>query len=158
MLLLIGAVKGCVMSDDYEKTYQRYRKVIKNTQHSREEIADICAQYMVRYRAVCFRIRLAERVAVLQIERLALDMKMDLSEALRNLATSIKTAQAKEVRWKAQERARKRHAKDPRQTDKAKVRECWEAWRGKPSNYPSKAAFARDMLEKYENLKSQKKI
>ncbi|MBI3376593.1 MAG: hypothetical protein HY017_33165 [Betaproteobacteria bacterium] len=48
--------------------------------------------------------------------------------------------------------------KDPRQQEKKLVFECWQEWRKKPDNYESKAAFARDMREKVEHLKSQKKI
>jgi hypothetical protein len=51
-----------------------------------------------------------------------------------------------------------RIAKDPKQKDKTAVFECWRKWQLEPANYKSKAAFARDMLSKYENLKSQKKI
>jgi len=46
-------------------------------------------------------------------------------------------------------------ATDPKQKDKALVRECWDAWRQDPGRYKSKAAFARDMREKFPNLESQ---
>ncbi|CAM8664553.1 hypothetical protein MCEZEM1_01796 [Comamonadaceae bacterium] len=42
-----------------------------------------------------------------------------------------------------------------KQKDKALVRECWDAWKSKPNSYKSKAAFARDMREKFTNLESQ---
>ncbi len=42
--------------------------------------------------------------------------------------------------------------KDPKQLDKALVRECWEAWQAKPESYPTQAAFARDMLTKCAHL------
>jgi len=48
-----------------------------------------------------------------------------------------------------------RHATDPKQKDKALVRECWVEWQKEPSRYKTKAAFARDMLDKFESLKSQ---
>lgn len=51
--------------------------------------------------------------------------------------------------------AQQRLKNDPRQRDKQAVRECWELWRSHPNRYRSKAAFARDMLTKFENLKSQ---
>ena len=44
------------------------------------------------------------------------------------------------------------------QTAKENVRARWEEWRAKPSNYSSKAAFARDMLDKYEALTNQNVI
>ncbi|MES2102755.1 MAG: hypothetical protein V4634_01955 [Pseudomonadota bacterium] len=48
---------------------------------------------------------------------------------------------------------------DPKQKEKAHVLECWKIWQAlKPKEqkirYKSKAAFARDMLTKYENLDS----
>ncbi|TDY23926.1 hypothetical protein B0G81_4328 [Paraburkholderia sp. BL6665CI2N2] len=49
-------------------------------------------------------------------------------------------------------------AKDPRQREKAFVKDCWKAWQDDPSRYPSKAEFARDMLKKCEHLVSAQKI
>lgn len=49
-------------------------------------------------------------------------------------------------------------AKDPKQAEKAAVRECWEAWRDDRSRYKGVAAFARDMLQKFESLESQQVI
>lgn len=46
-------------------------------------------------------------------------------------------------------------ARDPKQAAKATVKECWEAWQEEPDRYKSKAAFARDMLNKFEHLESQ---
>ncbi len=54
--------------------------------------------------------------------------------------------------------AQARHAKDPKQTDKASVRECWGAWQKQPTRYRGKSAFARDMLDKYPSLRSQQVI
>ncbi len=51
-----------------------------------------------------------------------------------------------------------RYSKDPKQRAKAEVKKLWEMWRCDPSRYPSKAAFARDMLDKFDELKSSKKI
>lgn len=47
---------------------------------------------------------------------------------------------------------------DPRQADKKFVHECWLQWRQEPARYKSKAAFARDMLEKCAHLESNKVI
>ncbi len=46
-------------------------------------------------------------------------------------------------------------ANDPKQAAKAKVKECWDEWQLKPANYKSKSAFAKDMLDKFEDLDSQ---
>lgn len=56
---------------------------------------------------------------------------------------------------RARLKAIKKHASDPKQADKALVRECWDDWQKQPERYDGKAAFARDMLLKYESLKSQ---
>jgi len=58
---------------------------------------------------------------------------------------------------KQSERARARDAKDSdgKQAVKAEVRECWQRWQAEPSRYPTLAAFAADMLEKYpDHLKN----
>jgi len=49
-------------------------------------------------------------------------------------------------------------AKSPKQQTKQLVRECWDAWQARPTAYEGKSAFARDMLSKYEDLKSQRVI
>lgn len=60
--------------------------------------------------------------------------------------------------------AQARHARDPKQKDKAFVYECWKLWRAGETRYRSKAAFAKDMLRKFEgadedgHITSQKKI
>ena len=50
-------------------------------------------------------------------------------------------------------------AKDPKQKEKALVRECWDAWQKRPSNhkdnYKGNSAFALDMLDKFESLENQ---
>lgn len=57
-----------------------------------------------------------------------------------------------------------RAANDPKQKEKGFVFQCWQDWQKSKTaenpkgTYSSKAAFARDMLEKYEHLISQKKI
>ncbi len=45
--------------------------------------------------------------------------------------------------------------KDGKQKNKAVVRECWNAWQKEPGRYKGKAAFARDMREKFPTLESQ---
>ena len=55
----------------------------------------------------------------------------------------------------AQSGATAKLAIDPKQREKAKVRGCWDDWQIQPDRYKGKAEFARDMLAKYENLKSQ---
>lgn len=59
---------------------------------------------------------------------------------------------------KARLLAVRRHAADPKQVEKERVKECWQLWRRDPSRYAGKAAFARDMLSKFESLESQRVI
>lgn len=54
--------------------------------------------------------------------------------------------------------AKRKQAKDPKQTQKTFVFECWQEWQKKTDRYKSKAAFARDMLNKQEHLTSSKVI
>ena len=56
---------------------------------------------------------------------------------------------------KARLNAIKMHAASPKQKDKLTVRECWEAWQQEPDRYKGKAAFARDMRDKFPTLESQ---
>jgi hypothetical protein len=56
---------------------------------------------------------------------------------------------------RASKAANKRHAKDPKQANKTLTRECWDDWQKQPDRYNGKADFARDMLDKFPNLKSQ---
>jgi hypothetical protein len=47
------------------------------------------------------------------------------------------------------------NTKDKKQLAKKDVKDCWDRWRKNPSEYKSKANFARAMLDKYEALGSQ---
>lgn len=47
---------------------------------------------------------------------------------------------------------------DPKQRDKAFVKECWEAWQNNREKYRTQAAFARDMLEKCDHVLDQRTI
>jgi hypothetical protein len=54
--------------------------------------------------------------------------------------------------------AAQRYKNDPKQVDKAFVRECWLEWQAGRTQYASGAAFARDMCDKWETLKVTKTI
>lgn len=55
----------------------------------------------------------------------------------------------------AKKAAKAKLANDPKQKEKKLVRECWDAWKNRPDSYKGKAAFALDMLRKWESLESQ---
>jgi hypothetical protein len=54
--------------------------------------------------------------------------------------------------------ARQRHASSEKRKALLQVKECWDRWQVSPNDYKSKAAFARAMLDKFENLESSKYI
>ena len=82
-----------------------------------------------------------------------------LTESLSKYATALRDMRetsASDARSNlARTGAQAKLAVDPKQRDKAVVRECWEAWQSQPDRYKGKAAFARDMREKFPNLESQ---
>jgi|GEM_PF-3434314 len=51
-----------------------------------------------------------------------------------------------------------RHASDPKQMEKALVKQHWENWEAKPYLYKTQIAFALDMCEKHKNLDSPETI
>jgi hypothetical protein len=59
---------------------------------------------------------------------------------------------------RARHAAKQRYASDPKQFVKKLVRESWVMWQNTPERYANKSAFSRDMLDKYESLKSQRVI
>lgn len=50
--------------------------------------------------------------------------------------------------------AKAKLAADPKQKEKALVRDCWNDWQKHPGRYKGKAAFAKDMLSKFESLEN----
>ncbi len=62
------------------------------------------------------------------------------------------------LRERAKAGAKVKLSNDERQSEKVFVLSCWKSWRQNPPSYKSKAAFARDMLDKCQHLTSQKKI
>ena len=67
----------------------------------------------------------------------------------------IEEAVKKKLSEAGRHAAQAKLAADPKQKDKATVRECWDDWKKEPDRYKTKAAFARDMREKFPNLESQ---
>lgn len=67
----------------------------------------------------------------------------------------LELAVADAASTRARLNAIKMHAKNPKQKDKAIVKECWDEWQKEPDRYKGKAAFARDMRDKFPSLKSQ---
>lgn len=72
--------------------------------------------------------------------------------------TRVEVLMEQLIRERQRSASRARYSKDPKQLAKSEVRKMWEMWHRDPSRYPSKAAFARDMIDKFDELKSTKKI
>lgn len=95
--------------------------------------------------------------AVRQHEKclIGLDAGLVLPDAFEELRAERRSEEARRT-------GRAAHDQDPKKIAKQKAKEfvydCWKGWRAKPSSYKSKAEFARDMLDKCEELRSQKKI
>ncbi|TDU31306.1 hypothetical protein DFR24_0670 [Panacagrimonas perspica] len=92
-------------------------------------------------------------------------LQSDMDGIVRHLTDASKIMTLREVELSLEmgndemkKLARLRHSKDPKQVDKKKVRECWELWKADSSRYKGKAEFARDMLQKFDSLKSARVI
>ena len=91
------------------------------------------------------------------------NLKLSASKAANELANALSIDWDNEHLIKARRQlghagAIEKKKRDPKQKEKKLVYECWTTWQKEPNRYPSKAAFARDMLTKCEHLTSQKKI
>ncbi|MDP2225801.1 hypothetical protein [Nitrosomonas sp.] len=90
----------------------------------------------------------------------------DLAKGMQHLVDEAKNAVneavVEGVRYQKQHQARKavieKLKRDPKQKEKKFVYVCWQEWQDNPERYASKAAFARDMLDKCEHLVSNKII
>ena len=76
---------------------------------------------------------------------------------LRADVTKIRTDRSKEIASKGGE-GKVLADKDGKQKAKAFVKECWDAWQLDPKKYKNKAAFARDMLAKQEDVLVSQKV
>ncbi|MDB4873344.1 MAG: hypothetical protein JWL97_4348 [Gemmatimonadales bacterium] len=77
----------------------------------------------------------------------------NLALLLRRAHTAIKKQQGSSGGGK-----KSSNDSDGKQSEKAFVKECWKAWQDEPSQYTSKAAFARKMLIECVLLTSPKVI
>jgi hypothetical protein len=73
-------------------------------------------------------------------------------ESLERAELDAKALLARLEKARASERAKLRHAQDPKRGARDFVYQCWVAWRKAPGTYPSASAFARAMLDKHPDL------
>ncbi len=103
-----------------------------------------------------FGLILFDRIVRAEAEKMSFEDVFDLHEDLSLCLDYVMDAQ------KTSDRARRnvllKLRADPKQADKAIVRECWNTWRQNPDDYKGKADFARDMREQFPKLKSQQVI
>jgi hypothetical protein len=73
-------------------------------------------------------------------------MMQDVKNEAAKLTDAIAAEARKDVAVRA---AAAKVERDPKTEKKRFVREIWDRWQREPALYPSQAAFARDMLDKY---------
>ncbi|QUN44126.1 hypothetical protein [Burkholderia cenocepacia] len=72
---------------------------------------------------------------------------------------NVERLQAEALSKRQSTLAKKRHSKpDAKQAAKSSVRELWGLWRTSPEKYKNKSEFAKDMLDKFPDLKSDEVI
>jgi len=79
----------------------------------------------------------------------------DLASSIPEIVREARARQREET---AKSGAAAKLANDPRRAEKQFIRDCWQDWRDGKTEYKSKAAFARDMIQKCEHLTSIKKV
>lgn len=89
---------------------------------------------------------------------LVMDSEKKLSIKNKANRTKISEMPAQILSINGKKAVEKKLQNDPKQAEKAFVKDCWLEWQRNADRYNGKAAFARDMLSKCENLISQKKI
>jgi hypothetical protein len=112
------------------------------------------------------RIELAISILRTDVERLNDEQKLRAIQLLDDLGNNLAIEGLKhgvEITERRLKRlnskgGRSRWENDPKTIEKRFVEDCWRGWQATPTRYISKAAFARDMLEKCSHLTSQKQI
>jgi len=125
-------------------------------QHTAEELAVIAAQHIIYKEVIeALNVELEAVNTALQTENAMKLSAADLNAYVTRIAAMVKSGYAS---YRASKSGKKGHENRPQTADKAFVFECWKDWQKEPGRYRGKAKFAKDMLEKCESLKSQKKI
>jgi len=98
-----------------------------------------------------------DEMIVFEIDQWQVTVNDAIRENLNSqtLGAFIEIVIANRKKVSARVNALKRHASDPKKRDKDWVRECWDEWQRRPTNYKTKSAFASDMLKKGLRLESK---
>ena len=143
---------GCISDQDYSVLLSEmngYSHVGDMLYNEKDQKAELAAYGLILYE----RLTLAEAEKISYIDFFSMHEELALCRDLMSDMDVIST--------RARAAAHARHAKDPKQKDKAMVRECWNEWQRAPldrdgkKKYKGKSAFALDMLKSWENLESQ---
>lgn len=153
-----GDVTGTILTPDFSEMQDGYPilDVLHQISFASGENSDHLAYYFI---LACLQ-EIDSALILLCLDGGAADSIISATLALQR-AEELGTASARLQRARSEFSALgaiERHKRDPKQTDKIFVKECWLAWRANKSTYKGKAPFARDMLQKCENLQSTKVI
>lgn len=162
----VDSVRMKLAWDDYDFSYKAelFVRVISANGLALYETQDF-VPFVQRISAAALLLSLDDAVIAEFLDGRGLDEVIAIIESLRphmerpaNLFATIDSAKSMERANTARSGAIAKLANDPKQAEKASVRECWEVWQKEPSRYKSKAAFSKDMLGKFESLESQRVI
>lgn len=110
---------------------------------------------IVHHKAEC--LMLAYKCLV-YAQRLQLGTALSEAETENSKSINFTELRKKFATERAKNAAAAKLANDKSQTEKTFVYGCWQEWQSGKTIYKGKAAFARDMLEKCENLTNQNVI
>ncbi len=137
---------GFKTDDDYSRILTQMNKcsgIGDFLEEPKQQIAELAAFGLISFD------RIIQAITHNASHQEIFDMHEGLAECLSYVMNRV------DIRRQARSGGLAKLANDPKQKDKAMVRECWDAWQKQPNRYKDKAEFGRDMLEKFPNLKSQ---
>jgi len=126
-----------IRTRSYDSTFKAWRQIALLN----DQIDDLGEDFFQRLMALSFDVGMVCRGLQLIFRN-----QMNVSEHL--IASTIGRSKGGKIR----------HMNDPRAQDKLFIYECWQSWESNPSAYPGPTAFAKDMLEKVDNLTSDTQV
>ena len=144
-------------SQDDHANWRLYLQYVNGLGYSTE---DLEATFIQQWKKLDDKLDLQRRNAeefIRYVESNAFDIEKEVFDKYVNrhsIEFIIDYAVTHSRQIKARRAALKKLGNDPKQADKAQVRECWELWQKEPKRYRWKTTFARDMMEKYPSLES----
>lgn len=132
------------------------------SENTAEELALALAHHIIYVDELQKVISAQQRAAQAHEEASALREEMIVRESAQ-AATKVATQAAIAIRRSlpkiaASNAAKAKYASSPKAGEKEVMHECWKEWQADPGRYKSKAAFSRDMLDKFPDWKNAKVI